>query len=1442
MAKIKINNLPEGFTLENGQVVEQKKDGGSLTTGDQFNWGLVTVPTNAAYGTELNDSDTPDVRYSLSSVPRDEANIEAEGGETVLTDLNGDGMFGLYDIEGPRHGSGGVPMYLPEQSFVFSDTTKMKFNKSEMAEFGIESKKKKTPAKISKKFELNKYYKNIVDPYTDNIGLRSAELMLDKNKRSLSKLAFGQEAKKDWEDGVPLAAHPYIVEQGMDPIEFTAKVEELGMQQAQNRVLEQLSPEQREQVAMVEQMLQQQAMQQQAATSQDPSQQPEQMGTPPMQGMPGMDPMSQQGMPPQQMMPPMDQGAMSAPMPMAQYGYELPEFQLRGEKVGPIATEQPIPSADGIDLIDGIQPYIDGAASMGLTAIVVDARGQQIDPNNAGDGMYEIKFVDQYGNAQRFGNQPPMLFGVQQGQMMMSDPSLRQATHNEIAAMIQNNVFSQEDLADIQNTMEIQEKIDPREQPVIENINPVVQTEGAPLMSAINPVSGEEIQMPSNVLQQNLMNVADTDTDADPLTANILANAPTPGPQEETVVTEKTTETVEEPESDTYSNPAVSDVQRTNLNNAIKLDDFTEVQKVLEANIGNVVDGKAGPTNQPAGTFAKYDGEGELEGDMRSGNSKMGIQSLFPELKANPNLMGTANGELMRMFNVNSGFDPRVAAGIAQGLIPSEDRSKYWSKDGKPAELDINDVKGINLAEIDPGRLLEEVTDIYKNTSSDTYPIDPATGMSTNYPVWQERIKFLSERHGLDYPEGFTEKGDFRTQTIREVDDNGNVTFSSVKPKNTSDKFFTYDKGSVSKYDAYDPDEYNGAQIITDITNQEKIEDKKIENKEDVNEVINELTEEYENTDNPEEKKELWDELNDYKKLEKVFASENAQWVEYLDKAYAGYNFIVDSKDYNPKGVKGTSSEDFQKNVLMGNAINLTLRDLKNQDSDLGRKVAEGLKNKADSGYWKNILADEDVQNYLKEYTGLNPEDAIKWASDKNNIMQFQAGMQGFRKADAEDESGMEFLGSEFAGTQGEKQEVYDSDAYHPSKIDGIVGDHTATSVLLANQLPPPPPGLKDCPCTDADGNVTTTQVKEDEECPPCPEPKEEPEPKTEIKKGCPCSDGSVSYLCCAKAPEARWEPWLQDEILLNTNPRRDMFMPWQPDVERVELDYVLDDPTTQIAANNAAKAISDQAAGAFGGRQGLAAFTGKSAGEAMDANAKALQRVQTNNVNIKNQYFRDQAKLDAQTNLERRNRNVKYVDDVNRTLQNYQNERNMDDWNYAQKLASYYTNAANTQAMNAKNPYYHVMPGQGGTVRQVGKRSFTGDKPTADKASYQEQYKNAYKELQEIAGSDGKVTNTMINDYLRGAPAPTKGTTNNQGYPGTNVYNYNTHPNMMYTGYGPSGFNQTQGYPGGANVNVGGGGRRPIFNNQGQIIGYAKKGKELKKWARPFYTGKMGV
>lgn len=170
MAKIKVNKLPKGFELVDGKIQEVKsmRDGG-MTTGDQADYGLVTTPQEFYGSTNFNNSRDEDVRYSLSSVPRENANVEAEGGETVLTDLSNDGQFGLYDINGPRHSQGGVPMFLPEQSFIFSDTPKLKFNKDEISELDMKGDKK-TPAKISKKFDLNTYYAELGSQYAFNIS------------------------------------------------------------------------------------------------------------------------------------------------------------------------------------------------------------------------------------------------------------------------------------------------------------------------------------------------------------------------------------------------------------------------------------------------------------------------------------------------------------------------------------------------------------------------------------------------------------------------------------------------------------------------------------------------------------------------------------------------------------------------------------------------------------------------------------------------------------------------------------------------------------------------------------------------------------------------------------------------------------------------------------------------------------------------------------------------------------------------------------------------------------------------------------------------------------------------------------------------------------------------------------------------------------------------
>lgn len=208
--KVLIEDLPEGFYFKN---VPKAKKGGK--TGNQSNYQLVQYPNSIVdFSTKKN------VRHTLSAVPKDEANLEAEGGETVLTDLNNDGLFNLYTIKGPRHSSGGVPLNLPDESFVFSDTQSLKLSPKELSEFNIKSRKKITPAKVSKKYDLNNYFAAIQDEFADDIKVRSAELMMDKNRMGLSKLAFMQELKKNFSDGVPSTAYPFLLSNNIDPFEF----------------------------------------------------------------------------------------------------------------------------------------------------------------------------------------------------------------------------------------------------------------------------------------------------------------------------------------------------------------------------------------------------------------------------------------------------------------------------------------------------------------------------------------------------------------------------------------------------------------------------------------------------------------------------------------------------------------------------------------------------------------------------------------------------------------------------------------------------------------------------------------------------------------------------------------------------------------------------------------------------------------------------------------------------------------------------------------------------------------------------------------------------------------------------------------------------------------------------------------------------------------------
>ena len=159
---------------------------------------------------------------SLYPVPRDEANLEAEGGETVFGDINGDGFPESNVIRGKRHSEGGVPLNLPDETFIFSDFKEMKIKDPELLKmFGKDrskkskSKKGYTPAQLAKQYDINKYRQILQDPDEDKLAKRTAEIMIENYNKKLGALSLAQEAQKGFPQGIPAVARPYMESNGI---------------------------------------------------------------------------------------------------------------------------------------------------------------------------------------------------------------------------------------------------------------------------------------------------------------------------------------------------------------------------------------------------------------------------------------------------------------------------------------------------------------------------------------------------------------------------------------------------------------------------------------------------------------------------------------------------------------------------------------------------------------------------------------------------------------------------------------------------------------------------------------------------------------------------------------------------------------------------------------------------------------------------------------------------------------------------------------------------------------------------------------------------------------------------------------------------------------------------------------------------------------------------
>jgi hypothetical protein len=201
--RVKIKRLPQartGYQVQGALVNDVPAMGG--------------VDYNAYIGQEK-----PKVGNTISKVPRSKANLEAEGGETVIGNIDGSGMPSFYTITGPRHSEGGVPLNLPDDSFIYSDTQSMKISDPTILKMFNKPAKKGgyTPAELSKPYDLNKFRKILQDPESDEIARNTAELMIKNYTIKLGALALAQEAKKGFPQGIPEVAKPYMDANNISP-------------------------------------------------------------------------------------------------------------------------------------------------------------------------------------------------------------------------------------------------------------------------------------------------------------------------------------------------------------------------------------------------------------------------------------------------------------------------------------------------------------------------------------------------------------------------------------------------------------------------------------------------------------------------------------------------------------------------------------------------------------------------------------------------------------------------------------------------------------------------------------------------------------------------------------------------------------------------------------------------------------------------------------------------------------------------------------------------------------------------------------------------------------------------------------------------------------------------------------------------------------------------
>jgi len=183
-------------------------------------------------------------------------------------------------------------------------------------------------------------------------------------------------------------------------------------------------------------------------------------------------------------------------------------------------------------------------------------------------------------------------------------------------------------------------------------------------------------------------------------------------------------------------------------------DGFIKANQIFEENAGINDNGKLAATPQTKEDLKRYFYTEDTipNTNYSDGNQKYGTKKLFPTGKPN-----TAAYDMAAMINMNSAWDPRIIAAIASGEIKPDERGDYlFGRNDKELQ------KSIDLSNVDPQKMLNEMTDLYKNTyakSENSSEMKKDKQLPEQYASYIERIKFIADRYGLELPKGYNEFG-----------------------------------------------------------------------------------------------------------------------------------------------------------------------------------------------------------------------------------------------------------------------------------------------------------------------------------------------------------------------------------------------------------------------------------------------------------------------------------------------------------------------------------------------------------------------------------------------------------------------------------------------------------------------------------------------------------